>query len=504
MPLHCRRCLSILGYVEVFGCRAAWQSPWRSWRHPSWNTILGRHLSSPEMKRFLLTNSENKKWVEAQEKRHKAEQNVKDVSRLVRREMFLELHPEIVELDSAASSSFALKEARQRQLHRTLMKEFLKSFTTTGKQIIALYCTRTWEHESKAIFFHFHKSLGNMDQELTCSLFSIDVMTFQNWIKQKRYFCKWVHYVEAFKVSDILPNVLATYRKDYDDVTLQARCRSIQNFAIPLQVISTSLPYLPVLVKTIGKRPENLTTSHIFSKQPRLSILEEQWNTSSKKNSLSRLWWWNGRQATHWANRQPMICWSQRLVMNMKRNALNGRWRWRFIRRIYLQAFCNVSPEFLRDINFWFGRNQSPRQFLSIGYKFVWMRVPWSVASCDLLMWPVWSMRTKCFFSSTWKKPIWLLQRIYNELAPTELRMPRKSALWWCHARCSNFKSLPLWLPWLANLTARFQDDSLLGMGLAKSRSIQSIGWTNTLHLLGKFGVVLCRREGWFDLRCGF
>ncbi len=63
-----------------------------------------------KMKRFLLTIPENKKWVEAQEKRHKAEQNVKDVSRLVRREMFPELHPETVELGSAASSGSAPKE----------------------------------------------------------------------------------------------------------------------------------------------------------------------------------------------------------------------------------------------------------------------------------------------------------------------------------------------------------------------------------------------------------
>lgn len=74
------------------------------------------------MKQFLLTNPENKKWVEAQEKHHKAEQNVKNVSRLVRREMFPELHPETVDLGLAARSSSAPKkiviEARQRQLHR--------------------------------------------------------------------------------------------------------------------------------------------------------------------------------------------------------------------------------------------------------------------------------------------------------------------------------------------------------------------------------------------------
>lgn len=155
------------------------------------------------------------------------------------------------------------------------MKELLKSFTTTGKHTIALYRTRTWEQKSKAIFFYFHMSLGNMDQGLTCSLFSINVMTFHNWIKQKRYFGKWVHYVEAFKVSDILPDVHIIERITMM-WTLQARCRSIQSFAIPLQVINTSRPYLPILVKTIGKRPGNLTTSHSFSKQPRLSVLEEQ------------------------------------------------------------------------------------------------------------------------------------------------------------------------------------------------------------------------------------
>ena len=43
-------------------------------------------------------------------------------------------------------------------------------------------------------------------------------MTFQNWIKQKLYFGKWVHYVDSFKVSDIFPSILAVYRSKYDDV----------------------------------------------------------------------------------------------------------------------------------------------------------------------------------------------------------------------------------------------------------------------------------------------
>jgi hypothetical protein len=55
-------------------------------------------------------------------------------------------------------------------------------------------------------------------------------MTFQNWIKQKRYFGKWVHYVEAFKVSDILHDVHATYRKDYEDVDASSQVQIDSKF----------------------------------------------------------------------------------------------------------------------------------------------------------------------------------------------------------------------------------------------------------------------------------
>ena len=159
------------------------------------------------MKRFLLSNHGNEKWVEAQEKRHKSERGAQRAARLVRREMYPALRPETVGLGLAGAPCCAPPgvaiEARQRQLHRALMKELLSYFSTQtkGKQTVAHYRTMAWAQKSKAIFFYFHKSLGNRDAELTCSVFSINFMTFQNWIKQKRYFGKWAQYVKAYTRS---------------------------------------------------------------------------------------------------------------------------------------------------------------------------------------------------------------------------------------------------------------------------------------------------------------
>lgn len=61
-----------------------------------------------------------------------------------------------------------------------------------------------------------------VDQEklLTSTMFSINFMTFRNWITQKFYYGKCVHYVEAFKVSYILPMLPVAYRKKYADVDI--------------------------------------------------------------------------------------------------------------------------------------------------------------------------------------------------------------------------------------------------------------------------------------------
>jgi succinate dehydrogenase/fumarate reductase cytochrome b subunit len=57
-----------------------------------------------------------------------------------------------------------------------------------------------WKNKSTAIFFYFHRSLGN----LTCSLFIINVNIFDNWMRQKQYFSKWDGYVESFTASDVI------------------------------------------------------------------------------------------------------------------------------------------------------------------------------------------------------------------------------------------------------------------------------------------------------------
>jgi hypothetical protein len=111
--------------------------------------------------------------------------------------MFPHLHLESIESAGQNPSGARLSsilneiviEARQRQLHRRLMKELLSTFPSvrTGKQAAVVYQTRTWELKSKTIFFYLHDSLGKFDLKLTCSIFSINVMTFQNWIKKNPF-----------------------------------------------------------------------------------------------------------------------------------------------------------------------------------------------------------------------------------------------------------------------------------------------------------------------------
>ena len=67
--------------------------------------------------------------------------------------------------------------------------------------------------------------------------------------------------------------------------------------------------------------------------------------------------------------------------MKMKLIVPSGRRRWRSIRTISLQAFFNGSPRFWSGIDSRFANIQFPRPFRSIGFKFVWMLVPLSVAS---------------------------------------------------------------------------------------------------------------------------
>lgn len=117
------------------------------------------------------------------------------------------------------------------------MKELLnttKCVGNTGKKTFALYRPRTWELKSKAKFFNFHNSLGILNLELTCSVFSINIKTFQNWIRQKLYFGKWVQYVQSFTISDILPSVPAEVRNKYNGVDLSSIVKVDAKFQVEL------------------------------------------------------------------------------------------------------------------------------------------------------------------------------------------------------------------------------------------------------------------------------
>lgn len=179
------------------------------------------------MKRFLLSNPANQKWVDAQERRKRGRDHVESVAHLVRREMFPELHLQSLQPLAQPNStnsripSEIIIEARQRQLHRRLMKELLDTMKTEGnlgKMTSVMYRTMTWKKKSKAVFFYLHSSLGNSDAELTSSIFGVNINTFENWIRQKQYFEKWYHYVQSFTVADILPSIPSSYRDAYDAV----------------------------------------------------------------------------------------------------------------------------------------------------------------------------------------------------------------------------------------------------------------------------------------------
>ena len=48
------------------------------------------------MKRFLLSNPDNRRWIESQEKRHKHLSNIENVSRFVRKELYPELRQQTI------------------------------------------------------------------------------------------------------------------------------------------------------------------------------------------------------------------------------------------------------------------------------------------------------------------------------------------------------------------------------------------------------------------------
>jgi hypothetical protein len=81
--------------------------------------------------------------------------------------------------------------------------------------LASAYKTRTWESKSYGIFFYFHPLLGNQDPQLTATLFDFNLLTFQNWISQPQYYCKWVSFVNGLCIRDVLPMIPADHREHF-------------------------------------------------------------------------------------------------------------------------------------------------------------------------------------------------------------------------------------------------------------------------------------------------
>ena len=101
------------------------------------------------------------------------------------------------------------------------MKELLHVHgpkSDVGKQTIRTYKTTPWSQKAKALFFYSHSSLGNMEAELTCSLFEINVNIFGNWICQQKYFPKWYSEITNLTVKDVLPSIPSTHHSKFEHV----------------------------------------------------------------------------------------------------------------------------------------------------------------------------------------------------------------------------------------------------------------------------------------------
>jgi hypothetical protein len=120
------------------------------------------------MKRFLMSNHNNKKWIEAQENTREAQSNVETVSQLVRREMFPQLNTETLNSSIQTGSctpNGLLIEARQRQLHRKAMNELYarRNFVVNVKQSSAIYRRYINQH-----YLHTWLNLKKMEFTSPC------------------------------------------------------------------------------------------------------------------------------------------------------------------------------------------------------------------------------------------------------------------------------------------------------------------------------------------------
>jgi hypothetical protein len=112
----------------------------------------------------------------------------------------IEIHDEIV-LDSEQKTSIdQISETHSDS--RSVIQRSVKGVVLKKRKN-----TSPWFLKSMAIFFFLHPHLGNGDKKLSAGLFGFVVDTFSNWVTQSMYFSKWLPFVEALTVSEVLANL---------------------------------------------------------------------------------------------------------------------------------------------------------------------------------------------------------------------------------------------------------------------------------------------------------
>ena len=101
------------------------------------------------MKKFLLSCPENEAWVTSQEKTHDAVLKNEMRARLIKKELYPELHQAAISALAVGRNqahSLIYVEAKQRSLHRGLMEEFVQKYgiSSKGGKSIRLYRTSPW------------------------------------------------------------------------------------------------------------------------------------------------------------------------------------------------------------------------------------------------------------------------------------------------------------------------------------------------------------------------
>jgi hypothetical protein len=190
------------------------------------------------MKKFLLQEPSNAAWVKVQEQRRVANDQVLQDIKLLRAAKYPELQLASLMPTQLAPPPGLLVMARQRALMRIVMQELIKYFASRAsamgqlepvqsdplhppeRQTAQHHKTHTWQEKALAIFFYLHPQLGNSSVGHTCTVFGMNAETFPNWLRQPRYYGRWVPFVRDCTYADVARVLPATVRHAYDNVDL--------------------------------------------------------------------------------------------------------------------------------------------------------------------------------------------------------------------------------------------------------------------------------------------